>query len=136
MLRQQHRFFRNVLMACDLAIIIAAAVLAYFLRFHALSDIIPPKESVTSFQVHAIPIMVVWPLMWLAAIGVGLYKPRRDQRFYREAATIVKAVLLGLGLTIAQDLVSRNGGLIEFSSRPGATSFQILLPVSNAPEAT
>ena len=42
----------------------------------------------------------------------------------------------GLGLTIAQDLVSRNGGLIEFSSCPGTTSFQILLPVSNAPEAT
>ncbi len=37
----------------------------------------------------------------------------------------------GLGLTIAQDLVSRNGGLIEFSSRPGATVFQLRLPISN-----
>lgn len=36
----------------------------------------------------------------------------------------------GLGLTIAQDLVSRNGGLIEFTSRPGRTSFQLLLPVT------
>jgi len=35
----------------------------------------------------------------------------------------------GLGLTIAQDLVSRNGGLIEFSSRPGSTIFQLRLPV-------
>lgn len=35
----------------------------------------------------------------------------------------------GLGLTIAQDLVSRNGGLIEFSSRPGATIFKLRLPV-------
>ena len=42
----------------------------------------------------------------------------------------------GLGLTIAQDLVSRNGGLIEFSSRPGATIFQVRLPVSNVPDAT
>ncbi len=41
----------------------------------------------------------------------------------------------GLGLTIAQDLVSRNGGLIEFSSRPGATIFQVRLPVSNVPDA-
>ena len=31
----------------------------------------------------------------------------------------------GLGLTIAQDLVSRNGGLIEFTSQPGRTVFQI-----------
>lgn len=35
----------------------------------------------------------------------------------------------GLGLTIAQDLVSRNGGLIEFTSEPGRTIFQIRLPV-------
>ncbi len=37
----------------------------------------------------------------------------------------------GLGLTIAQDLVSRNGGLIEFTSEPGRTVFKIRLPVAN-----
>jgi two-component system nitrogen regulation sensor histidine kinase GlnL len=37
----------------------------------------------------------------------------------------------GLGLTIAQDLVSRNGGLIEFSSEPGRTVFKLRLPVAN-----
>lgn len=36
----------------------------------------------------------------------------------------------GLGLTIAQDLVSRNGGLIEFTSEPGKTVFQMRLPVT------
>tara|TARA_B100000029_G_scaffold477645_1_gene522904 strand:- start:7884 stop:8972 length:1089 start_codon:yes stop_codon:yes gene_type:complete len=34
----------------------------------------------------------------------------------------------GLGLTIAQDLISRNGGLIEFRSEPGSTAFQMFLP--------
>ena len=34
----------------------------------------------------------------------------------------------GIGLTIAQDLVSGNGGLLEFESRPGRTVFQIRLP--------
>jgi two-component system nitrogen regulation sensor histidine kinase GlnL len=38
----------------------------------------------------------------------------------------------GLGLTIAQDLVSRNGGLIEFQSQPGRTVFKLRLPVDNA----
>lgn len=38
----------------------------------------------------------------------------------------------GLGLTIAQDLVSRNGGLVEFESVPGATVFQIRLPLVDA----
>jgi two-component system nitrogen regulation sensor histidine kinase GlnL len=37
----------------------------------------------------------------------------------------------GLGLTIAQDLVSRNGGLIEFTSEPGRTVFKVRLPVLN-----
>jgi len=37
----------------------------------------------------------------------------------------------GLGLTIAQDLVSRNGGLIEFTSEPGRTVFKVRLPVTN-----
>lgn len=36
----------------------------------------------------------------------------------------------GLGLTIAQDLVSRNGGLIEFTSRPGKTCFRMLMPLT------
>jgi two-component system nitrogen regulation sensor histidine kinase GlnL len=34
----------------------------------------------------------------------------------------------GIGLTIAQDLVSGNGGLLEFDSRPGNTVFRIRLP--------
>jgi two-component system nitrogen regulation sensor histidine kinase GlnL len=35
----------------------------------------------------------------------------------------------GLGLGIAQDLVSRHGGLIEFDSAPGRTIFAIYLPM-------
>jgi len=36
----------------------------------------------------------------------------------------------GLGLTIAQDLVTRNGGVIEFTSRPGKTVFQMRVPAA------
>jgi two-component system nitrogen regulation sensor histidine kinase GlnL len=35
----------------------------------------------------------------------------------------------GLGLAVAQDLVGRHEGLIEFESRPGRTVFTILLPL-------
>ena len=37
----------------------------------------------------------------------------------------------GLGLGIAQDLVSRHGGLIEFDSAPGRTIFVIFLPMDS-----
>jgi two-component system nitrogen regulation sensor histidine kinase GlnL len=38
----------------------------------------------------------------------------------------------GLGLAVAQELVTRNGGLIEFESEPGRTVFTLLLPLGDA----
>lgn len=38
----------------------------------------------------------------------------------------------GLGLAVAQELVTRNGGLIEFESEPGRTVFTLLLPLGEA----
>jgi two-component system nitrogen regulation sensor histidine kinase GlnL len=35
----------------------------------------------------------------------------------------------GLGLSIAQSMVARHGGLIEFESEPGRTVFMVYLPV-------
>jgi two-component system nitrogen regulation sensor histidine kinase GlnL len=39
----------------------------------------------------------------------------------------------GLGLAVAQDLVTRNDGAIEFHSEPGRTVFSMLLPVEEVP---
>ena len=38
----------------------------------------------------------------------------------------------GLGLAVAQELVTRNGGLIEFESEPGRTVFTLLLPLGES----
>jgi two-component system nitrogen regulation sensor histidine kinase GlnL len=42
----------------------------------------------------------------------------------------------GLGLPLAQDLVNRHSGLIEFVSEPGRTVFSVQLPVKLKPSAT
>ncbi len=99
MLRVQHRFFRSVLMVADGTIIIVAAIAAYFARFHLLAEKAPPGEGVVTYATHAIPVLATLPLMFAAMIWVGLYKPRRDQRFLAEAQTIIKAVVIGVVLT-------------------------------------
>lgn len=58
--------------------------------------------------------------------GPGVPEQLRDTLFY--PLVTGRADGTGLGLAVAQDLVSRHDGLIEFASRPGQTIFTILLP--------
>jgi two-component system nitrogen regulation sensor histidine kinase GlnL len=61
--------------------------------------------------------------------GPGIPEELKETIFY--PLVTGKTTGTGLGLTIAQDLVGRNGGLIEFVSQPGRTIFQLRLPVPN-----
>jgi two-component system nitrogen regulation sensor histidine kinase GlnL len=61
--------------------------------------------------------------------GPGVPTELKDTVFYplvtgRQGGT-------GLGLAVAQDLIGRHDGLIEFDSRPGRTVFTLLLPFEN-----
>lgn len=58
--------------------------------------------------------------------GPGVPDHLRETLFY--PLVTGRADGTGLGLAVAQDLVSRHDGLIEFESRPGLTQFTILLP--------
>ena len=102
MLRKQHRFFKSVLIAADTLIIAAATVLAYFLRFRLLVSLAPtPTGEIITFGTHAIPILTSVPVMLVTMMWAALYRPQRDQRFYREMGNILRAVVVGVGLTIA-----------------------------------
>jgi two-component system, NtrC family, nitrogen regulation sensor histidine kinase GlnL len=61
--------------------------------------------------------------------GPGVLPEIRDTIFYPLVSGRVDGS--GLGLGIAQDLVSRHGGLIEFDSAPGRTIFVISLPMDS-----
>ena len=39
----------------------------------------------------------------------------------------------GLGLAVAQDLVTRHDGIIEYTSQPGRTVFSLILPLEGTP---
>ena len=61
--------------------------------------------------------------------GPGVLPEIRDTIFYPLVSG--RSDGTGLGLGIAQDLVSRHGGLIEFDSAPGRTIFVISLPMDS-----
>jgi len=61
--------------------------------------------------------------------GPGVLNEIRETIFYPLVSGRVDGS--GLGLGIAQDLVSRHGGLIEFDSVPGRTVFLISLPMDS-----
>ena len=65
--------------------------------------------------------------------GPGIAGDQRDTIFYPLVTGRPDGT--GLGLSFAQDLVGRHGGLIECDSRPGETCFTIFLPLSAAGEA-
>lgn len=61
--------------------------------------------------------------------GPGVLPEIRDTIFYPLVSG--RSDGTGLGLGIAQDLVSRHGGFIEFDSAPGRTIFVISLPMDS-----
>jgi two-component system, NtrC family, nitrogen regulation sensor histidine kinase GlnL len=63
--------------------------------------------------------------------GPGVPPELRSSIFY--PLVTGRANGTGLGLAVAQDLVMRHGGLIEFETRPGRTVFTLLLPLDDGP---
>ena len=59
--------------------------------------------------------------------GPGIHADVADRLFELFATT--KASGMGLGLTVAADIVARHGGRIEVDSAPGRTAFKIFLPI-------
>ena len=59
--------------------------------------------------------------------GVGIPEEMQQRIFYPMVTS--RAEGTGVGLSIAQSLISRHGGLIECTSEPGETRFTILLPI-------
>lgn len=64
--------------------------------------------------------------------GPGIPPERLKQIFYPMVTSRSEGT--GLGLTIAQSLISLHGGLIECNSKPGETVFSILLPFNHTSE--
>ncbi len=63
----------------------------------------------------------------IADNGPGLHPDVADRLF--EAFATTKAGGMGLGLTVAADIIARHDGRIEVEAAPGRTAIKILLPI-------
>lgn len=66
----------------------------------------------------------------IADNGPGLHADVADHVF--EAFATTKLNGIGLGLTVAADIITRHNGHIEVDSAPGCTAFKVLLPIDAA----
>jgi two-component system nitrogen regulation sensor histidine kinase GlnL len=66
--------------------------------------------------------------------GPGIPPDLQDSVFYPLVTSRPEGT--GLGLPAAQELISRHGGLIEFESRPGRTTFFIRIPIPPAEDGS
>lgn len=64
--------------------------------------------------------------------GPGIAPSIADRLF--EAFATTKPGGMGLGLTVAADIIARHDGRIEVESAEGRTAFKIILPIDEAPE--
>ena len=78
---------------------------------------------------RAAKIVIVAAALFAAGCGTSNITDELKETIFYPLVT-GKPTGTGLGLTIAQDLVARHGGLIEFTSQPGRTVFQLRLPVA------
>jgi two-component system nitrogen regulation sensor histidine kinase GlnL len=62
--------------------------------------------------------------------GPGIPEELQQNVFYPLVTSKVSGS--GIGLTVAQELIAGNGGLVEFESRPGCTVFKVRLPIASA----
>ena len=86
-------------------------------------------RALTNEAIGGVPHRVIASIE-IADDGPGIDPEIRDSIFYPLVTGRPDGT--GLGLPLSQELIQRHGGLIEFTSEPGNTVFQIRLPMEAA----
>ncbi|MGE5125116.1 MAG: hypothetical protein ACM3PV_02415, partial [Betaproteobacteria bacterium] len=107
MLKFQTRVMVATYVLSDVLATLAAWLLAYALRFHVLSDVVPVTKGVPPLADYLLllPLMgVLWPTVLYFH---GLYRPRRGRSLIDELFAIVFSVLIASAFTLGATLYVR-----------------------------
>jgi Undecaprenyl-phosphate glucose phosphotransferase len=95
MIRENQKYFNFTLIMADMAIIILALILAWYLRFQT-SVFGNVGISGWGFTYYMIPLIFIMPLFMVLYYIFGLYRPRRTNTLVSEIGDIIKANFTGL----------------------------------------
>jgi len=113
--------FRSLLVAADLALVAAAWLGAYLIRFYGPFD---APLGVPDAALYARPLVVILPLWLVLFRARGLYEPQRTASMWAEAAGVVRATAVGIAALLALSFFVRS----QSYSRGVVLGFAILAP--------
>lgn len=101
MLKQQHQLFVGLLALVDGLVIIAASVLAWWLRMH----LCPPRTDYWPYRweqySRGFLVLYTVPIILMSLRWFGLYRPRRDRSLASEIPEVTKACIVGMLAVLA-----------------------------------
>ena len=96
MLKERSRLLQRLLFVADLALIAAAWVVAWVIRFEVLTP--PLWRSLTEYLTFLPGVLVIWGTVFLLS---GLYRTRRAQRLPLVVFAVARAVFFGIVASLA-----------------------------------
>ena len=112
MLKQKRQLFEYLFMVADLAVVSAAWVVAYCLRF--MTDIVPVEKGVPEFAPYLSMTVFIWLIWAFVFRRMGLYRPMRGVRRTHELWVLINANALAILLLISITYLFREKS-VQFS---------------------
>lgn len=110
MIKSNQRFFNLILVFFDIAVVTAALLFAWYIRF--VSPVFDDGVRTMDFWAYVNLLGLIIPIYLILFTAFGLYKPYRTQPFYKECREIVVCNIIGIAILMA---ILFTGKSIHFS---------------------
>lgn len=112
MLKQKRQLFEYLFMVADLAMVSAAWIVAYYLRF--MTDLVPADKGIPDFAPYLSMTVFIWLIWAFVFRRMGLYRPMRGVRRGRELWVLINANAFSILLLISITYLFREKS-VQFS---------------------